>query len=91
MPITVLIPSILRSYCGGALELTVSARNVRQALGQIEEHYPELYCNVCNETGAVRTHINVFVNSSLVRGDAAFDERLADGDVVSIFQAVSGG
>ena len=52
---------------------------------------PPLYRNVCDETGTVRRHVNVFVNSDNVRDRDGLDTALAPGDVVTILPAVSGG
>jgi molybdopterin converting factor small subunit len=81
----------LRTYCGGASELPVSASTVRGALEDLERHEGALYRNICDETGAVRRHLNVFVNSDNVRDLDGVDTRLTPGDVVTILPAVSGG
>jgi len=94
MTITIRVPSALRSYSDGASELllpSTSAATVRAALAHLEGAHSELYRSVCDETGAVRRHVNVFVNASLVHGAEGLDTPLAPGDVVAIFQAVSGG
>jgi len=46
---------------------------------------------VCDETGRVRRHLNVFVNSDNVRDLDGLDTVLKSGDVVTILPAVSGG
>jgi molybdopterin converting factor small subunit len=47
---------------------------------------------VCDETGNVRRHVNVFVNSGNTRDlPTGLETRLEPGDVVSILPAVSGG
>ena len=89
--ITVRFPSILRAYCGGASKLVLSAPDVRSLLEQLELQYPSLYRNVCDETGKVRHHLNLFVNEDHVRELAGLDTRLAAGDVLTILPAVSGG
>jgi len=61
MPITIHVPAMLRGCCHGASHLSLSAANVRAALAQIEHSYAELYRNICDETGAVRRHVNLFV------------------------------
>ena len=91
MTVRVLIPGPLREYCAGASELTLSAPNVRAALTELERRHPALYRNVCDETGAVRRHINLFVNTSHVRDREGLDTLLAPGDVLTILPAVSGG
>lgn len=91
MTVTVFVPGPLRRDAGGAAELTLAAPDVRRLLEEIERHYPALHRGVCDETGAVRRHINVFVNSSHVRELQGLDTPLAPGDSVTILPAVSGG
>lgn len=91
MTITIHVPGPLRACCEGASELTLSAPSVRAALDQLERQYPSLHRSVCDETGAVRRHVNLFVNTSHVRDRDGLDTALAPGDVVSILPAVSGG
>jgi sulfur-carrier protein len=91
MSITIQLPSALRACCQGATEIKLSAPSVRAALEQIERSYPSLYRSVCDETGAVRRHVNLFVNSSHVRDREGLDTVLVAGDVLTILPAVSGG
>ena len=81
----------LREYCAGAKELSVAARTVRALLEQLERDQPLLYRNLCDETGKVRRHLNVFVNTENVRDLHGVDTTLAAGDVVTFLPAVSGG
>jgi molybdopterin synthase sulfur carrier subunit len=89
--VEVFVPSPLRQYCGGARNLTLSAPTVRATLEQLERSYPSLYRNVCDETGAVRQHINVFVNSTHMREREGLETELVSGDTLIILPAVSGG
>jgi sulfur-carrier protein len=89
--ITIYVPGPLRSYCAGATELSISAHTVRAALENLERSQADLYRNVCDETGALRRHLNVYVNSDNVRDLNGVDTTLAPGDVVTILPAVSGG
>ncbi len=91
MSIKVYVPAPLRPYCGGASELGLDAGNVRAALDEIERRHPTLYRNVCDETGAVRRHVNLFVNTAHVRDRDGLDTPLVAGDVLTILPAVSGG
>jgi molybdopterin synthase sulfur carrier subunit len=90
-PIKVHVPAPLRGYCGGASELSVSAPSVRAALDELERRHPSLYSNICDETGAVRRHVNLFVNTTHVRDREGLDTALRTGDVVTILPAISGG
>jgi molybdopterin converting factor small subunit len=89
--ISVRIPTALRPYCRGASQFPMSAPDVRTLLATLEREYPRLYPNICDETGAVRRHLNVFVNTSSIRDGEGLDTVLAPGDVVTILTAVSGG
>jgi len=81
----------LRPYCAGASQLPISAQTVRGVLEELERNQAALYCNVCDETGALRKHLNVFVNADNMRDLNGIDTTLAPGDVVTILPAVSGG
>ena len=89
--VTVHISGLLRAYCDGVSELSLSAASVRGALDEIERRHPSLYRSVCDETGSVRRHVNVFVNDWHMRDRDGLDTPLEAGDVVTILPAVSGG
>jgi sulfur-carrier protein len=89
--IHVRIPTSLRECCGGAAVLTLQAATPRAVLEELERRHPELHRSVCDETGSVRRHIGVFVNSTRLTDGDALDTQLEATDVVSIFPAVSGG
>ena len=91
MSVTIHVPAVLRVYCGGASALSLSAPTVRAALEQLERSHPALYRCVCDETGAVRRHVNLFVNTSHMRDREGLDTQLVPGDVLTILPAVSGG
>jgi molybdopterin converting factor small subunit len=91
MSVTVYVPSLLRAYCNGASRLTVSSSTVRQALAELERTYPALYRGVCDETDAVRRHVNLFVNSSHIRDLQGLETALVPGDELTILPSVSGG
>jgi sulfur-carrier protein len=89
--VTLHVLGVLRQYCAGAAELPISAHTVRAALEDLERTQSALYRNVCDETGTVRRHLNVFVNANNVRDLAGVDTPLSPGDVLTILPAVSGG
>ncbi len=91
MTVTIRVPGPLRDYCEGASELAMSAPTVRAALEQLERRHPSLYRSVCDETGAVRRHVNLFVNTTHVRDREGLETALAPGDVLTILPAISGG
>jgi molybdopterin synthase sulfur carrier subunit len=89
--VTIHLTGPLRPYCGGASRLRVAAATVRAALEELERSELALYRNICDETGAVRRNLNVFVNSDNVRDLHGVDTTLRPGDVITFLPAVSGG
>ena len=83
------IPRILQQYCDGKLELRVDGETVGELLEEVKRQQPSLYGCICDETGKVRRHINLFLNHDLLVASAALDTPIESGDVVSVFQAVT--
>jgi len=91
MSVTVNIPSVLRTYCGGDRKLAVEADTLGSALGELKRHHPSLYVCVCDETGAVRRHVNVFVNALRMQDREGMETKITTEDEITILPAVSGG
>ena len=89
--ISVHIPGPLRGYCAGATELVLPAEHLRDVLRELERRHPALHRSICDETGTVRRHVNLFVNNDHMRDRHGLDTPLTPGDVVTIMPAVSGG
>ncbi|MEZ6062028.1 MAG: MoaD/ThiS family protein [Planctomycetaceae bacterium] len=85
------IPRVLQRYADGEAELSLAGETVRQVLVAVKRQHPDLYGCICDETGSVRRHVNLFVNDSFLHDRDGLETRLEPGDVVSVFQAVSGG
>lgn len=93
MSIAVHIPRGLREYCRCPEMINVTADSVVAALVQLQTVYPSLYASVCDETGSVRPHIHLFVNSDMVsvHDVGGLETPLRPGDELTVWQAVSGG
>ena len=89
--ITIHVPRALRAYCQGASELHLSAPSMRAVLAELERRHPLLYRGICDDTGAVRRHVNLFVNNDHMRDRDGLETALLPGDKVFILPAVSGG
>ena len=90
MEIRLLTPLVLSQYASNDINVEIRGNTVGDLLSEIEEQYPALYNCVCDETGQLRPHINLFVGNELLSRDD-FKAKLRSGDVVSVFQSVSGG
>jgi sulfur-carrier protein len=89
--VTIHVPRELRAYCKGDAEPMVSAASVRAVLDELERRHPSLYRGICDDTGAVRRHVNLFVNNDHMRDRNGLDTVLVPGDEIFILPAVSGG
>jgi molybdopterin converting factor small subunit len=89
--VTIHLTAPLRPYAGGVSRLEMAAPTVKAALAELERSQPVLHRNLCDETGALRRHLNVFVNADNIRDLGGIDTALAAGDVLAFLPAVSGG
>lgn len=77
----------LKQLAGGSAEQAVEGGTVSELLHELERAQPAVSGWILDERGAVRRHINVFVNGE--RGGP--DTPVAAGDRVEVLPAISGG
>jgi sulfur-carrier protein len=88
---TVYIPSPLRQVTGGQSKVQVTGRTLEAALANLERQYPGVKKQVCDDSGDVRSFINIFVNGTEVRQLQGLETALTETDEVSIIPAMAGG
>lgn len=83
----------LQDYSGCRSEIHVTASTVAEALLELNREQPQLYSSICDETGKIRQHINLFVNSDWIpaREKDGLNAPIKSSDTLTIWQAVSGG
>lgn len=91
MSATVRIPTILRSYTGGATEVAAEGSTLSEVLGSLEAAHPGIRARVLDDTGALRRFVNVYVGDEDVRFAGGLDAEVAEGARISIIPAVAGG
>ena len=89
--VSVRIPSQLLNRTGQRKVIPVSAETVRDVIEALEREYPGLRFNICNETGELRSFVNIFVGTEDVRYLQGLDTPLSPGTTVHIFHSVAGG
>jgi molybdopterin converting factor small subunit len=77
----------LSELAGGHRELELEGATVAEVLRALEREHPEVRGWILDEHGAIREHINVFVNKEYGREDTA----VADSDRLHMLPAISGG
>ncbi|HZP28244.1 MAG TPA: MoaD/ThiS family protein [Acidimicrobiia bacterium] len=91
MPVTVRIPTQLRTLSGGASEVAVEGATVAEVLAALDTAHPGFGERLHDESGNLRRFVNVFVADEDIRFLDGVATELKDGSVVSIVPAVAGG
>ncbi len=91
MPVTVRIPTILRTYTGGASEVAADGGTLAEILDDLEAHHPGIKARILDETGALRRFVNVYVGNDDVRFLDGLQTPTPDGTSISVIPAVAGG
>jgi molybdopterin converting factor small subunit len=77
----------LRKLAGGRPEHELDGATIVALLRGLEGRHPEIAGWILDERGAIRRHINVYVNGE--RGGES--TAVADGDRVEVLPAITGG
>ena len=77
----------LRNLAGGRAELEVAGATVHELLRGLEDLHPSVTGWILDERGAIRRHINVFVNGE--RGGE--ETAVGSSDRVEVLPAITGG
>ena len=91
MPVTVRIPTPLQRLTNGQGEVQCQGQTVKELLSDLEQRHPGVKERICDESGALRRFVNVFVNEEDIRFLKAEETVVKDGDEISIVPAIAGG
>ncbi|MEU3494724.1 MoaD/ThiS family protein [Kitasatospora cineracea] len=91
MSATVRIPTILRTYTGGAAEVTAEGATLSAVIADLEANHTGIAARLLDDTGKLRRFVNVYVNDDDVRFAEGLETEIKDGASVSIIPAVAGG
>ena len=90
MAIEVRIPTILRTYTGGAKSVEGSGATLAELLGDLDARHSGLRERLVDGSG-LRRFVNVYLNDEDVRFLEGLDTPVADNDSITILPAVAGG
>jgi molybdopterin synthase sulfur carrier subunit len=77
----------LKRLAGDRSEHTIEGGSVGELLAELERAHPAARGWILDERGAVRRHINVFVNGEL----CGQETRVGSDDKIDVLPAISGG
>jgi molybdopterin converting factor small subunit len=93
--VRIILPSVLRELADGEDELLVpvdhEATSLRAVLDSAVAGRPRLDSRIRDETGAMRRHVNVFVDGQDVRRLGGLDFSVGADAVIHILPSVAGG
>jgi molybdopterin synthase sulfur carrier subunit len=91
MAVRVLIPTPLQRLTENQAEVTVEGGDIREVIGNLEAQFPGVKARLCDENGALRRFVNIYINEEDIRFLKGESTSLKDGDEVSIVPAIAGG
>ena len=89
--VTVRVPTILRSYTGGAAEVSADGATLAEVIDSLDAAYPGIKARVVDDDGRLRRFVNVYVGEEDVRFADGLATEVRPGSEVSVIPAVAGG
>jgi len=89
--VRVVFTANLHRYTGGVDELEADGATVAELLVALDDRIPGLRHYLVDDRGALRPHVNVFVNGEPVEDRPTLGDPLDAAATVHIMQALSGG
>lgn len=91
LTVTVKIPSQLYAAAGGRRAITVPAGTARDLIAALEAEAPGMRFHLCDETGELRSFVNIFLDGVNIRNLAGLETPIPVGAAVAIYPSVAGG
>jgi sulfur-carrier protein len=91
MAVRVLIPTPLQRLTDNQAQVVVEGSDVREMIGNLEAKFPGVRARLCDDNGALRRFVNIYINAEDIRFLKGEATPLQDGDEVSIVPAIAGG
>jgi molybdopterin synthase sulfur carrier subunit len=91
MAIIVRIPTPLQKFTKNQSEVQAEGETVHAVLEHLDRSFPGIRERLCDEHGAVRRFINLYLNDEDIRFLEGEKTVLKDGDELAIIPAIAGG
>jgi len=89
--ITLKIPTPLRSYTNGQVEIAVQASTVSAAMNDLVTQFPALRPHLFNGNADLRPFVNLFVNNENIKDMQGLETPLKEGDRLMLIPSIAGG
>jgi sulfur-carrier protein len=91
MAVKIHIPAPLRKLTQDKAVVEVMASNVAELIANLDKDFPGIKDKICDESGAIRRYVNIFVDGEDIRFKDGSQTILREGADVSIVPAIAGG
>ncbi len=91
MSVEIRIPTALRAYTDSAPKVSVEAKTVAAALGELVERHGDLKRHLRDDQGRLRSFVNIYLNDEDIRAQNGEETPVSDGDVLMIVPSIAGG
>ena len=85
------IPTPLRSYTNGQVEVTLSGGNVSEVMHELVVKYPTLKPHLYNGDGQLRPFVNLFVGENNINDLQGLDTPLENNTRIILIPSIAGG
>ncbi|MGV9680216.1 MoaD/ThiS family protein [Nocardia sp. NPDC003482] len=90
MPVTVSIPTIMRTHTGGEKRVEATGATLAAVIDDLEANYTGLKERLLSD-GKLNRYVNIYVNDEDVRFSGGLEAEVPEGGTVTILPAVAGG
>jgi len=85
------IPTPLRTYTGGQVEVHVGGGSVGEAMEKLVQDYPPLRPHLYNGDGKLRPFVNLFVGEHNIKDLAGLETPVTDATRILLVPSIAGG
>ncbi|MEE8301754.1 MAG: MoaD/ThiS family protein [Candidatus Tectomicrobia bacterium] len=91
MAILVQIPTPLQKFTQNQSEVQAEGGTIQEVLEHLDLSFPGIRERLCDDRGAIRKFVNLYLNDEDIRFMDGEKTALEDGDEVAIIPAIAGG
>lgn len=91
MTVKIHIPTPMRRFTRERAIVELEASSVREALEALERHHPGTRARLCDDTGALRRFVNIYLRDEDIRFLDGLETALEPGAELVIVPAIAGG
>ncbi len=88
---TIIIPTPLRKFTNNTARLQIREGTVGESIKELTANFPDLKKHLLDETGGIRSFVNVFVGDDDIRDLQQEQTEVRADTIVSIIPAIAGG